>query len=191
MYTWSLAATRSTFTSRPRRSLAPFSSESSVLAPASGRAGLHVFPAISRSSSTHCPRINGPAPGWFSKSKVVGHVTMHLGVDIKATKNENGAHLHLSKPDGTQKDIHVDHIIAATGYKVQLQRLGFLDPDLRRQMKTFKDVPVLSTNFESSVPGLYLVGLAAAPSFGPLCRFAYGAKFTAPRIAKHLASTTG
>ena len=63
--------------------------------------------------------------------------------------------------------------------------------DLRRQMKTYKDVPVLSTNFESSVSGLYLVGLAAAPSFGPLCRFAYGAKFTAPRIAKHLASTTG
>ena len=116
---------------------------------------------------------------------------MHLGVNIKATKNDKGAHLLLSHQDGTEKDLHVDHVIAATGYKVQLQRLGFLDPELRRQMKTFKDTPVLNTNFESSVPGLYLVGLAAAPSFGPLCRFAYGAKFTAPRIAKHLASTTG
>jgi thioredoxin reductase len=134
-------------------------------------------------------RINGPAPGWFSKSKVVGHVTMHLGVDVTATKSENGARLHLSRPDGTVEELHVDHIIAATGYKVQLQRLSFLDPDLRRQIKTFKDVPVLNTDFESSVPNLYLVGLAAAPSFGPLCRFAYGAKFTAPRIAKHLATT--
>jgi len=149
----------------------------------------HALPADLRLRGVQ--RVNGPAPGWFSKSKVVGHVTMHLGVNITASKNANGAHLHLSHSDGTTKDLHVDHIIAATGYKVQLHRLGFLDPDLRRQMKTFKDVPVLNTNFESSVPGLYLVGLAAAPSFGPLCRFAYGAKFTAPRIAKHLASTTG
>ena len=103
----------------------------------------HALPADLRLRAVK--RVNGPAPGWFSKSKVVGHVTMHLGVDIKATKNEKGAHLHLSNPDGTGKDLHVDHVIAATGYKVQLQRLGFLDPDLRRQMKTFKDVPVLNT----------------------------------------------
>ncbi len=149
----------------------------------------HALPADLRLRAVK--RVNGPAPGWFSKSKVVGQVTMHLGVNITATKNEKGAHLHLSPRNGSAKELHVDHIIAATGYKVQLQRLGFLDPDLRRQMRTFKDVPVLNTNFESSVAGLYLVGLAAAPSFGPLCRFAYGAKFTAPRIAKHLASTTG
>ena len=149
----------------------------------------HALPADLRLRAVQ--RVNGPAPGWFSRSKVVGHVTMHLGVNIKATKNEKGAHLHLAHQNGTENDLHVDHVIAATGYKVQIQRLGFLDPDLRRRMKTFKDTPVLNTNFESSIPGLYLVGLAAAPSFGPLCRFAYGAKFTAPRIAKHLASTKG
>jgi len=72
---------------------------------------------------------------------------------------------------------------------VKLQGLSFLDPDLRRRMKTVDDSPVLNTNFESSVPGLYFVGLASASSFGPLCRFAYGAKFTASRIARHLAGT--
>jgi thioredoxin reductase len=135
-------------------------------------------------------RINGPAPGWFAKSKVVGHVTIHLGTSMNAaTANGNGVILHLSQRDGTVKELHVDHVIAATGYKVKLQRLDFLDPDLRRQMKEVDDTPVLNTNFESSVPGLYLVGLAAASSFGPLCRFAYGAKFTAPRIARHLATS--
>jgi thioredoxin reductase len=135
-------------------------------------------------------RINGPAPGWFAKSKVVGHVTMHLGTSMKAaTANGNGVILHISQRDGTVKDLHVDHVIAATGYKVKLQRLDFLDPDLRGQIKEVDDTPVLNTNFESSVPGLYLVGLAAASSFGPLCRFAYGAKFTAPRIARHLATS--
>jgi thioredoxin reductase len=135
-------------------------------------------------------RVNGPAPGWFAKNKVVGHVTMHVGTSMKAaTTNGNGVILHISQRDATVKELHVDHVIAATGYKVKLQRLDFLDPNLRSQIKEVDDTPVLNTNFESSVPGLYLVGLAAASSFGPLCRFAYGAKFTAPRIARHLATS--
>jgi thioredoxin reductase len=148
----------------------------------------HALPAKFRLRAVQ--RVNGPAPGWFAKSKVVGHVTMHLSTSLKeASKNENGAHLLLSKRDGTTEELHVDHIIAATGYKVDSQRLEFLDQDLRRQIETVDGNPVLNTNFESSVQDLYLVGLAAATSFGPLCRFAYGAKFTANRIAQHLAST--
>jgi pyruvate/2-oxoglutarate dehydrogenase complex dihydrolipoamide dehydrogenase (E3) component len=118
-------------------------------------------------------------------------VTLHLGTILKeASKNENGLRLLLNQPDGTLIELHVDHVIAATGYQVKLQRLGFLDPDLRSQVKTVEDAPVLNTNFESSVPGLHFVGLAASSSFGPLCRFAYGAKFTSDRVARHLTSTT-
>jgi thioredoxin reductase len=148
----------------------------------------HALPAKFRIRAVK--NVNGPAPGWFAKSKVVGHVDMHLGTSLNgASANSGGVVLHLSKSDGTAKDLHVDHVIAATGYRVKLQRLDFVDPDLRRQIKTVHEAPALSTSFESSVPGLYLVGLAASISFGPLCRFAYGAKFTAPRIAQHLAST--
>ncbi len=148
----------------------------------------HTLPAKLRFRALQ--RINGPAPGWFSKSKVVGHVTLHLSTTLKeVSKNENGVHLLLTQHDGTAKELHVDHVIAATGYKVKLQSLNFLDEYLRGRMKTVDDTPVLNTNFESSVPGLYFVGLAAATSFGPLCRFAYGAKFTSNRIARHLAST--
>ena len=49
-----------------------------------------------------------------------------------------------------------------------------------------EDTPVLSRHFETSVPGLYMVGLASSNSFGPLARFAYGAKFTAKHISKHI-----
>lgn len=136
-------------------------------------------------------RINGPAPGWFAKSKVVGHVTVHLGATLKeVSKNGNGVHLLFNQRHGPAKELDVDHVIAATGYKVNLQRLDFLDQDLRYQMASVDEAPILTTNFESSVPGLYLVGLAAASSFGPLCRFAYGAQFTSDRIARHLTSTT-
>jgi len=148
----------------------------------------HALPAKLRFRAVQT--INGPAPGWFAKSKVVGHVTMHVGANVQtATTNGNGVILHLGQRDGTVKELHVDHVIAATGYKVKLQRLDFLDPDLRGQIRKIDDTPVLNTDFESSVPGLYLVGLAAASSFGPLCRFAYGAKFTSNRIARHLATS--
>jgi thioredoxin reductase len=148
----------------------------------------HALPKKIRFRAVH--RVNGPAPGWFAKSKVVGHVTLHLSTTLKeVNKNATGVRLLLGQADGTTKELHVDHVIAATGYKVKLTRLDFLDKDLRSEMTSVEDTPVLNTNFESSVPGLYLVGLAAANSFGPLCRFAYGAKFTSDRITRHLAST--
>jgi thioredoxin reductase len=134
--------------------------------------------------------INGPAPGWFAKDKVVGRVTIHLDTDTKQINvADNRLKLHLKQSDGTEKDLIVDHVIAATGYKVRLKRLDFIDSDLRNQMEKVEDAPVLSTNFESSIPGLYVVGLASAASFGPLCRFAFGAQYTSDRIARHLAAT--
>jgi thioredoxin reductase len=138
--------------------------------------------------------VNGPAPGWWTKDKVVGRVTIHLGSDTKkvnvlADTRDKRLQLHLGQSDGTSKDLQVDHVIAATGYKVRLKRLNFIDPDLLNQIEKIEDTPVLSTNFESSIPGLYVVGLASAASFGPLCRFAFGAQFTSDRIARHLADT--
>jgi hypothetical protein len=41
-------------------------------------------------------------------------------------------------------------------------------------------------NFETSVDGLYTIGLAAMDMFGPLLRFMVGAEFAAPRLAAHL-----
>ena len=47
-------------------------------------------------------------------------------------------------------------------------------------------MPVLSRNFESSIPGLYFVGAFSANAFGPLVRFACGAEFTSQQLARHL-----
>jgi hypothetical protein len=80
----------------------------------------------------------------------------------------------------------VDHVISATGYKVDLRRLGFLGQDLLHQIRSVENTPVLSPHFESSVPDLYFVGATAANSFGPLLRFAYGAGFAAQRLSRHL-----
>jgi cation diffusion facilitator CzcD-associated flavoprotein CzcO len=130
----------------------------------------------------------GPAPGWFVRDKVDGRVATHLGVTLDAAEvRGGGVHLTLGGPRGPQ-ELMVDHVIGGTGYRVSLKRLGFLDAALRGRIREMRDAPVLSQSFESSVPGLYFVGIASASCFGPLTRFACGAEFTAKRLSRHLAT---
>jgi cation diffusion facilitator CzcD-associated flavoprotein CzcO len=133
-------------------------------------------------------KILGPAPGWFSKNDVVGKVSFHLGMEIAGARSEaSRVVLELTDRDGQQERVEADHVIAATGYQVDLHRVAFLDPKLCAQIRKTGAAPALSASFQSSVPGLYFVGVSAANSFGPLMRFAFGAKFTARRLARHLA----
>jgi hypothetical protein len=131
----------------------------------------------------------GPAPGWFVRDKVVGEFPLHVGCKILSVSIEDGkVHLKIVEKDGSNSELIVDHVISATGYQIAISRMGFLDEALRRLIHKVEDTPVLSRHFETSVPGLYMVGLASANSFGPLTRFAYGARFTAKRISKHVAA---
>ena len=125
----------------------------------------------------------GPSGGWFAKEKVMGRVPVLLGYAPESADIQDGrVHLHLRATDGTQREILTEHIIAATGYKVDLGRLTFLSTEVRSELKVVEGTPVLSPTFESSVPGLYFVGTAASNSFGPVMRFAFGAGFAARRI---------
>jgi hypothetical protein len=129
----------------------------------------------------------GPAAGWFIKDLVVGHVAFHLGFNVVQADIQNGrVQLQLASSDGAQRTLVTDHVISGTGYRVDLRRLAFLNPGLLAGIRSIENTPVLSMNFESSVPGLYFVGTTSANSFGPMARFAYGARFTARRLARHL-----
>jgi thioredoxin reductase len=130
----------------------------------------------------------GPAPCWFTRDEIVGRLPIHLGATITdAGLKDDRVRLVFAQPNNQHSQIDVDHVIAATGYKVAISKLKFLDDTLRTRIDKVADSPILNRQFESSVKGLYFVGAAAANSFGPLLRFAYGAKFTARRLAKHLA----
>jgi thioredoxin reductase len=133
-------------------------------------------------------RTLGPSGGYFIHDMVVGKVPLHLGYTIERAETQGvTVHLHLRAQDGSMKELVTEHVIAATGYKVDLKRLNFLSNELRSDIHTTGGAPVLSRNFESSVPGLYFAGLAAANNFGPVMRFAFGAGFAAQRISAALA----
>jgi thioredoxin reductase len=129
----------------------------------------------------------GPSAGWFVKDKMA-QVPCLLGYTVQGAAVQDGkVSLRLHAADGSGREVRTDHIIAATGYKVDLERLQFLSSGIRSQLKAVKGAPVLSSSFESSVPGIYFVGIAAANSFGPVMRFAFGAGFAARRLTQTMA----
>jgi thioredoxin reductase len=135
-------------------------------------------------------RTLGPSGGWFIKDRVMNHVPLQLGQTVQGAEVRNGkAHLHLRGENGTEEVIAADHIIAATGYKVDLGRLTFVSSEIRSKVKVVGGSPVLSSTCESSIPGLYFVGIAAANSFGPVMRFAFGADFAARTLTRSLAKS--
>ena len=132
----------------------------------------------------------GPAAAKVMKDKVVGRVPLLLERELAAAAVENSrVALTLTRKGGGHEILHVDHVIAATGFRVDLSRLTLLSPSMRRDIAEYRGAPVLTRNFESSVPGLYFIGSAAAASFGPLMRFTFGARYAARRLTRALIRT--
>jgi hypothetical protein len=129
-------------------------------------------------------RALGPSPGWFMKDRIQNRVPVLSGqTSVRATVVAGRVKLELQGAGFV-----ADHVVAATGYRVDMSRLGFMDPALLSAIRTVGGAPVLSANFQTSLPGCYVIGPASAFSFGPVMRFVYGAGFTTPRIASHLIS---
>jgi thioredoxin reductase len=145
----------------------------------------HLMPETFRTEVVR--RYLGPAPAWFTREVVENNVPIITGSSVVAAHEKDGrVHLTLRGGDAATSTLSVDHVIAATGFKVDLGRVGFLGDEMRQALNCADGAPRLSRNFESSVPGLYFVGTASANSFGPMLRFACGAGFTARRLSRHL-----
>jgi hypothetical protein len=100
---------------------------------------------------------------------------------IRAAAASNGG-LRLELDDGSVRE--ADHLLLATGYRVDVRRYSFLSPELLERLSVLDGYPRLGTGLESSVRGLYFVGAAAARTFGPVMRFVTGSWFAAPAVAR-------
>jgi cation diffusion facilitator CzcD-associated flavoprotein CzcO len=130
----------------------------------------------------------GPAGGAPVKGRVE-RVPVLLGHSLRCAGFRDGrVHLRLLCSDGEERTLQTDHVIAGTGYRADIRRLPFLSKEIRRQLRSAAFTPILSAEFQSSVPGLYFVGLPAANTFGPSMRFLLGAKYTARHLARHFSS---
>ncbi|MFF0446833.1 NAD(P)-binding domain-containing protein [Streptomyces sp. NPDC004609] len=127
----------------------------------------------------------GPAGAWWLRERYESRVPALLGHSLRGAEAGGGRlRLTLNTPGGGTETVDTDHVVAATGFTPDLDRLALLDTPLRSAVGTVPGTraPELSAGFESSAPGLFFAGLLTAPSFGPSMRFVYGATFTARRL---------
>ncbi|MCQ4043276.1 FAD-dependent oxidoreductase [Streptantibioticus rubrisoli] len=130
-----------------------------------------------------------PAGGWWLRDRVEGVVPVHTHQRIAHARPEpEGIRLQLASTGTGPAELIVDHVLAATGYCLDIDALPFLIP-VRQAVRrvTGSAAPHLSATFESTVPGLYFTGSLAAPAFGPVMRFVAGTGYAATRIARHAA----
>jgi FAD-dependent urate hydroxylase len=129
----------------------------------------------------------GPKGPWWIRDRFDG-VDVHLRTEIvSAARRGDRAELRLRRADGSERVLEVDEVIAGTGYDLDVDKVGYLDANVRRAVRRVRRAPSLSLGFESSVPGLFFVGPLAMFCFGPLYRFVAGARFAAPAVARRLA----
>jgi thioredoxin reductase len=150
---------------------------------------LHYLPEEKRVPYTR--RHLGPYGAWWLRDRVEGKFPILENSSVVAASAKAGkVALRVQEEGAGESEIVTDHVIAGTGYEVDVDHIPFIHPDLAAEIQRMERAPNLSRHFESSVRGLYFVGPAAAFSFGPLFRFVAGADYAVPLLARRLAWTS-
>jgi cation diffusion facilitator CzcD-associated flavoprotein CzcO len=110
-------------------------------------------------------------------------VPLDVGRSVTAATPDGDA-VRVTFDDGSERSF--DHVILGTGYSVDVSRYAFLADGPLDRLETVSGAPRLGRGMESSIPGLYFTGAAAAPSFGPIMRFVVGTWYAAPAIARSI-----
>lgn len=130
-------------------------------------------------------RVLRPAGAVWLRPRL-GDVRLSTGRVIAGTAAEQGRRLKVTLDDGSTR--LVDHLLLATGYRVEIGRLPILSEQLRSELD--HGPLVLRRGFESRVPRLHFVGASADYSFGPVMRFVAGTAYTGRELARAVAGRT-
>jgi FAD-dependent urate hydroxylase len=147
----------------------------------------YVFQRLPRSTKDKLLRTRGqygPAGAAWLKPRIMGKVRLQELEQVRAVKEtDNGVVVTLSN----NETLKADHIILGTGYRVNIRNLPMLHPSVVSSIQTYNNAPILNSHFESSVAGLYFIGLSSVSSFGPFYRFVVGVDAAARRVAHSVA----
>ena len=113
----------------------------------------------------------------------IAHDTVHLWphAEPAAIDSGPGEAVTVTLGDGTR--LETDHVLLATGYRVDMRRVAYLPDDL----ELADGFPVLDEDFQTSLEGLYVPGFPSTRDFGPFFGFVAGATTTAEIIGAALA----
>lgn len=148
----------------------------------------HLFRLFPRSfqDRTAYRAIRPAGAGWLQPR--LKDVPITLGRRVMSA-TPTSSQLRLRLDDGDER--LVDHVLLATGFRVDISRYKFLAPSLSTQVRVVGGYPVLKNGLESSIPGLHFVGKPAAWSFGPLLGFVSGAEFASTEVVRSITRSNG
>jgi cation diffusion facilitator CzcD-associated flavoprotein CzcO len=128
----------------------------------------------------------GPRGAWWLRNRVEGVIDVLTGHRVKSVEPQgSGVLLHLDGPE--RSSFEADHVIAGTGFRVDMSRLTFLSGDIQSGLVKRANCPNVNRAGESSVPGLYFAGAPTVVSLGPGMRFIAGTHYAAARLARSVA----
>jgi cation diffusion facilitator CzcD-associated flavoprotein CzcO len=102
---------------------------------------------------------------------------------IRSCVEKDGA-LHIVLDN--DQHLVVDHVVLATGYKVNMKQVPFLARDLLEELTLNDGSPRLDSQMQSSIPGLFITSLPASGDFGPFFGFTVAVKSSAKLIINAL-----
>jgi FAD-dependent urate hydroxylase len=83
------------------------------------------------------------------------------------------------------KTLTIDHVILATGYKVDLDQVPFLaQGNILARLATQNGFPILDEHFQTNIPGLFITSMPASQDFGPFFAFTVSVRTSAKLIAQ-------
>ena len=119
------------------------------------------------------PRLNKPNVELWPETRVTA-----------CSEDSDGA-LALELDNGQR--LAIDHVVLATGYRVNMSQVPFLTTGNVFSTLDLEDgFPVLDNQLQSSIPGLFITSLPATQDFGPFFAFTVAVKVSAKVIGKAL-----
>ena len=102
----------------------------------------------------------GPASAWHLQTRVIDRVSILLGHAITSARVHNGRIQIDARPKrGSPVIFETDHVIAATGYRADIDQLRFIDEHLRSRIRKIGQMPELSPNFSRLCRGCFLLAM--------------------------------
>jgi cation diffusion facilitator CzcD-associated flavoprotein CzcO len=127
-----------------------------------------------------CVRAAGA--GWLVSR--MGGIGVTTGRVVSSVETANDS-VRLRLDDGSEREY--DLVVLGTGFQVDVARYPFFGQALLDRISSVRGYPMLTRHFETSSPGLHIVGAPAAWAFGPLMRFVAGSDFASRRVAAGIA----
>ena len=122
---------------------------------------------------------------WLAPRITNDKTTLLPESEIVACNELSDGSLEVSLSTGDT--LNVDHVILATGYKVDVTRIPFLTKgNVLEQLKTLNGFPALDDHLETNIPGLFFTSMCATQDFGSFFGFTVSVRASATLIGARL-----